>query len=90
MCTIRGTGDLRVCADGGSSDVGLVPSGGQLGQADQYVEAEVLFEHVFELAAFNDFDPAAVPCGEVAAGFAESGSGDQYSLGSIFVLHDSG
>jgi hypothetical protein len=46
------------------------PAGGQLGQADEHVEAEVFPEQGFEVAALDDLDPAAVAGGEVPAGLA--------------------
>jgi hypothetical protein len=56
---------------GWSGDVVLFPSGRELGQADEGVDAEVLAEEVLELAAFDDLDAVAVAGGEVAAGLAD-------------------
>ena len=67
-------------------DVGLVPAGWQFGQADQRVEAEVLLEQVFEMAAFDDLDPAAVACSEVPAGLAHPGRGNQDALGRVLAV----
>jgi hypothetical protein len=60
------------------------------GSLGQHVEAEVFPQQGFEVAAFDDLDAAAVAGGEVAAGLAHPGCGDQDALGGVLVFHHAG
>ncbi|WTF24846.1 hypothetical protein OG955_45265 [Streptomyces sp. NBC_01602] len=67
----------------------MSPSGWEFGQADECVDAEVLEEEGFEVAAVDEFH-AAGAVGEVPAGFAEPCGGDDDAFGGGFVVHDAG
>jgi hypothetical protein len=50
----------------------------------------MFLEQVFEMAAFDDLDSAAVAGGEVSAGLAHPGCGNQHAFGGVLVVHDPG